>query len=248
MNDASYVGELEKSINYHFKNTGLLLRALTHRSYVHEKHHSEREDNETLEFLGDAVLSLTISHLLLETYPQYKEGDLSRIRSSIVNERELANVATEINLGSHLLLGKGEEMTRGRRKPSLLADCLEALLAAVYLDGGLEASIEVVNTLFHHYLNSAEPEHPLKSLDKDFKTQLQEFSQAQYKLTPTYIMEREEGPDHDKTFYVVVALGGRIVARGSGKSKKEAQQVGAHLALEKLISERDEHHARNAND
>lgn len=245
MNDASYVDELEKAINYHFQNTDLLLRALTHRSYVHEKHHSEREDNETLEFLGDSVLSLTISHLLLERYPHYKEGELSRIRSSIVNERELASVAQDIDLGRHLLLGRGEEMTGGRQKTSLLADCLEALLAAVYLDGGLEASLDVVNRLFRHYWSTDEPEHPLKNLDKDFKTQLQEFSQARYKLTPTYLMEREEGPDHDKTFHVIVALGGRVVARGSGKSKKEAQQVGAHFALEKLHSGRDEHRSRN---
>jgi ribonuclease-3 len=128
-------------------------------------------------------------------------------------------------------------MTGGRHKPSLLADSLEALLAAIYLDGGMEATISVVKRLFHEYLDSEQLLHPLKTLDKDYKTQLQELSQARFKLAPVYFLEAEEGPDHDKTFHMIVTLGGRVIARGSGKSKKEAQQTAAEVALEKLSTE-----------
>jgi ribonuclease-3 len=237
MNQASQVEKLEEQLQYRFRDPQLLQHALVHRSFVHENPHLDQVDNETLEFLGDAVLSLAISQLLLERFPTYNEGDLSRLRSSIVNERELARVAFDLDLGNCLLLGKGEEMTGGRLKPSLLADSLEALLAAIYLDGGMEATIAVVKTLFREYLDSEQLDHPLKTLDKDYKTQLQELSQARFKLTPVYYLEAEEGPDHDKTFHMIVTLGGRVVAHGSGKSKKEAQQVAAQVALDKLDSE-----------
>lgn len=237
MNGAIQVEELEARLQYRFRDLRFLQRALVHRSFVHENPHFDQADNETLEFLGDAVLSLSVSQLLLEKFPHYNEGDLSRLRSSIVNERELAKVALDLTLGAYLLLGKGEEMTGGRNKPSLLADSLEALLAAVYLDGGMEAAIEVVKNLFSEYLEAKQFEHPLKTLDKDYKTQLQELSQARIKLTPVYYLESEEGPDHDKTFHMIVTLGGRVIARGSGKSKKEAQQMAAEAALERMRSE-----------
>lgn len=234
MNEASDLERLQNLLRYRFKKSELLHQALVHRSFAHENPQSQEADNETLEFLGDAVLNLAISDLLLERFPEYDEGDLSRLRSSIVNERELAILAQELDLGSHLLLGKGEELTGGRHKPSLLADSLEALLAAVYLDGGLDAAMEIVKRLFHDYLEFREQESPLKTLDKDYKTQLQELTQAAYKLTPVYFLESEEGPDHDKVFHMCVALGERILARGSGKSKKEAQQEAAQKALESI--------------
>jgi ribonuclease-3 len=237
---ATHLESIQEVLDYRFQDPQLLLRALVHRSFVHENPHPEQKDNETLEFLGDAVLGLAVSHLLWERFPDCNEGDLSRLRSSIVNERELARIALSLNLGEHLLLGKGEELTGGRLKPSLLADSLEALLAAIYLDGGLATVIMVVNRLFHSYLNPEENEYPLKIMDKDFKTQLQELTQARFKLTPTYSLDSEEGPDHDKTFHMSVDLEGRILARGKGKSKKEAQQRAAKRALELFILESHE--------
>lgn len=237
MNQASHLEELQEVLGYRFKQSELLIQALVHRSFVHENPHQHQADNETFEFLGDSVLSLAVSHTLLERFPDYNEGDLSRLRSSIVNERELAKVAMDVDLGEHLLLGKGEELSGGRQKASLLADSLEALLGAIYLDGGLNACIEVVKRLFHAYLSSEQLEHPLKTLDKDYKTQLQELTQARFRLTPIYFLEAEEGPDHDKTFHVSVALEGQMLAHGSGKSKKEAQQEAARKALEDLNSE-----------
>jgi ribonuclease III len=236
---ASRLQEFQETLGYHFKDPRLLIQALVHRSFIHENTHLDLKDNETLEFLGDAVLGLTISHLLLTRFPQYNEGDLSRLRSSIVNERELSVYATRLKLGDFLFLGKGEELTGGRQKPSLLADSLEALLGAVYLDGGLEAAIRVVRDLFHAYIDIMEADFPLKSIDKDYKTQLQELTQARFKATPVYYLESEEGPDHDKTFYMNVTLDGEVLARGAGKSKKEAQQEAAQQAL-LSIAERPE--------
>jgi ribonuclease-3 len=236
MSQASHLEELQEVLGYRFQRSELLIQALVHRSFVHENPHQNQADNETFEFLGDAVLSLAISHTLLERFPDYNEGDLSRLRSSIVNERELAMVAVNMSLGEYLLLGKGEELSGGRQKTSLLADSLEALLGAIYLDGGLEACIGVVKRIFHDYLSSEQLEHPLKTLDKDYKTQLQELTQARFRFTPIYFLESEEGPDHDKTFHVNVALEGRLLAHGSGKSKKEAQQDAARKALEDLTT------------
>jgi ribonuclease III len=237
MTQASHLDDLQQVLDYEFREPGVLCQALIHRSFAHENPQFQQSDNETLEFLGDAVLGLAVSHLLLRRFPHLNEGDLSRLRSSIVNEKELAKLALSLNLGDHLLLGKGEELTGGRQKPSLLADTLEAILAAIYLDGGLESAISVVRRLFRGYLESERDEDPLKAWDRDYKTQLQELTQARLKLTPAYVLETEEGPDHDKRFYVSVALEGQILAQGTGKSKKEAQQEAARRALEKLSTE-----------
>jgi ribonuclease-3 len=188
-------------------------------------------DNETLEFLGDSVLGLAISHLLIEIFPDCDEGELSRLRSSIVNERELAQIASTVSLGDFLFLGKGEELSGGRQKSSLLANGFEALLAAVYLDGGLDSAIRLVQKMFHNYLEYSEEDFLLKVLDKDYKTQLQEITQARLRVTPAYFLEAEEGPDHDKTFFMTVAIGDRVLAHGSGKSNKEAQQEAARMAI-----------------
>jgi ribonuclease-3 len=237
MNEASHLDDLQNLLQYKFRDRELLRRALVHRSFAHENPEGGGFDNETLEFLGDVVLSLAVSHLLIERFPEYKEGDLSRLRSSIVNERELSRVAQDIRLGDYLLLGKGEDLTGGRQKPSLLADSLEALLAAIYLDGGLEVTVNTVKRLFHDYLDIEQLEHPLKTLDKDYKTQLQELTQARFKVAPVYFLEAEEGPDHDKVFHMSVALSGRILACGTGKSKKEAQQEAARKALDAINSD-----------
>lgn len=239
MSRSSILNELEQALQYRFRKPNYLFQALVHRSYVHENLQLNQADNETLEFLGDAVLGLAVSHLLLDRFPTCQEGDLSRFRSSIVNEKELARIATDLDVGRYLLLGKGEELTGGRYKPSLLADTLEALLAAVYLDGGMDAAIGVVKRLFHEYLDSGDMILSLRNLDKDYKTQLQELTQARNKVTPIYLVEWEKGPDHNKTFAVSVALGEQVLAHGTGKSKKEAQQEAARKALEALLGEPD---------
>ncbi len=225
--------KLQDSLGHRFQNLDLLLRALVHRSFAYENQ-GQPSDNETLEFLGDSVLGLAISHLLLDFFPNYDEGELSRLRSSIVNERELAQIASTLNLGDFLLLGKGEELSGGRQKPSLLADALEAVLAAVYLDGGLDCALRLVRTIFGDYLEHKEEEYLLKILDKDYKTQLQEITQAKLKLTPIYCLEEERGPDHDKTFFMRVEIGDKVLACGWGKSKKEAQQEAARQAIARI--------------
>ena len=229
MLQATDLGKLHQ-LDYRFRNKDLLLRALIHRSFAYENQDVEA-DNETLEFLGDSVLGLAISHLLIEIFPDCDEGELSRLRSSIVNERELAQIASTVSLGDFLFLGKGEELSGGRQKSSLLANGFEALLAAVYLDGGLDSAIRLVQKMFHNYLEYSEEDFLLKVLDKDYKTQLQEITQARLRVTPAYFLEAEEGPDHDKTFFMTVAIGDRVLAHGSGKSKKEAQQEAARMAI-----------------
>lgn len=230
MLQATDLEKLQNQIEYRFRNKDLLLRALIHRSFAYENQ-DVAADNETLEFLGDSVLGLAISHLLIEIFPDCDEGELSKLRSSIVNERELAQIASTANLGEFLLLGKGEELSGGRLKPSLLANGLEALLAAVYLDGGLDSAIQLVKKMFNYYLEYREDNFLLKALDKDYKTQLQEITQARLKVIPTYFLEAEKGPDHDKTFFMRVSIGDRVLAHGFGKSKKEAQQEAARKAI-----------------
>jgi ribonuclease III len=236
MNQATNLENLQTALHFRFRQPRLLLQALMHRSYVNENPDGAWSDNETLEFLGDAVLGLAVSHLLWKRFPDYNEGELSRLRSAVVNERELAKVATELSLGDYLFLGKGEACTGGRIKPSLLADTLEALIAAVYLDAGLEATVTMVERFFGEVLDPGRPEHALEALDKDYKTQLQELTQSRYKMTPTYNLEREEGPDHDKVFYMSVVVDGRVLAHGAGKSKKDAQQLAARKALQRLLA------------
>jgi ribonuclease-3 len=235
MKAATDLNELQAALCYRFQQPQLLVQALVHRSFVNENASCAWSDNETLEFLGDAVLGLAVSQLLWRRYPDYNEGDLSRLRSAIVNEKELARVARELDLGGYMYLGKGEESTGGRDKPSLLANTLEAVLAAVFLDGGLEMVDAIVERFFGGYLSIGMQEHPLDVLDKDYKTQLQEFTQSHFKITPLYLLEEEEGPDHDKVFTMSVAVLEQIVARGTGKSKKAAQQQAAKRALERLM-------------
>ena len=224
--------DLQRRIGHTFRDRNLLLNALMHRSYVNENHHLQLTDNERLEFLGDAALDLAISHLLIERFPHYNEGKLSRLRAGIVNEKQLASMAEEIGLGAALHLGKGEELSGGRKKPSLLANAFEALLAAVYLDGGLQVLIKMVEFQFCRFFS--EEEDLPQALDKDYKTRLQEIIQSREKTVPHYRLEAEEGPDHDKLFRVSVWLKDRLLALGSGPTKKSAQQKAAGRALRLL--------------
>jgi ribonuclease-3 len=220
--------DLARRLGHRFKDPGLLDRALRHSSYAHENPEAG-PSNEQLEFLGDAVLSLAVSNLLLATFPRSSEGELSRGRAALVNARQLAALARQLELGSHLLLGRGEEQQAGRDKPSLLADALEATLAAVFLDGGLKAAEDLTRRLFTPYLESLGA-----PFWQDFKTALQEFAQARHKTSPTYRLLTESGPGHARHFQVEVELLGQPLARGEGRSKKQAEQGAARRALEIL--------------
>ena len=220
---------LEVQLDHHFKDKDLLGQALTHRSYAVEKGR-ESPDNERLEFLGDAVLDLLVGELLFHTFPDSPEGDLTKMRASLVNERSLAARAKEIGLDGFIMLGRGEEKTGGRTKPSILANAFEAVLGAVYLDGGLEAARGFLYRLFQPLLKGGFSEE----FDSDYKTRLQEWTQAKFRETPSYVLEETAGPDHNRVFQVAVHLQGELVARGQGRSKKEAERMAARRALELL--------------
>jgi ribonuclease-3 len=221
--------ELEKKLNYNFISKALLEEALRHSSFVNEQVHSNLRDNERFEFLGDAVLNLVVGHILMQQFPDLKEGDLSRMRANLVNESQLARIARSIALGEYLQLGKGEIQTDGREKNSILANSFEALIAAVYLDGGFKAAFEIIET---NILPVIDPMHP-EIGHQDYKSTLQEFVQDKQGKMPDYRVFREEGPDHDKTFWVALNVFD-TETRGSGKSKKMAEQAAARKALEIL--------------
>ncbi len=223
---------LETRLNYFFKDKARLKTALTHSSYANEQTDSEIEDNERYEFLGDAVLNLIVSHILMHSRPGLSEGDLSRTRAFMVNEVQLAEIARKINLGDFIELGKGELQTNGRNKNSILADAFEAVCAAVYLDGGFEQALEIITSLFAPILEKvSEPQH-----NRDYKSRLQELAQTWFRKTPVYSVIDESGPDHNKTFTVQLIID-EIKASGTGKSKKAAEQDAARKALEMLDSE-----------
>jgi ribonuclease III len=225
------LASLENDLGYRFQNRGLLQEALQHSSYVNEQRDANLQNNERLEFLGDAVLDLVITHVLMNRFPETREGDLSRMRAAIVNEAQLAEVAQRLNLGQHLLLGKGEALSHGEEKSSILADSLEALIAAVYLDGGLQSAFQVIERQFAHYISQAGE----GVAAEDFKSRLQELVQVQYKTVPQYAVIAESGPDHDKTFEVRLTVGTSLTTHGVGKSKKAAEQQAAQVALLKLL-------------
>ena len=217
---------LAQRLGYPFQDLGLLDQALRHSSYAHENP-GTGPSNERLEFLGDAVLALTVSALLLARFPRSSEGDLSRGRASLVNARQLATLARRLGLGAYLLLGRGEERQAGRDKPSLLADALEAVLAAVYLDGGLEGAAGLTERWFSPLMETSLP-------GRDFKTSLQELTQARYQASPTYQLLAESGPGHARHFQVEVRLKELPLAQGEGRTKKQAEQAAARRALEIL--------------
>jgi ribonuclease III len=217
---------LEERLGYNFKNRSLLENALTHRSFLNENQIPGRTDNERLEFLGDAVLGLSVGHLLMERFPALREGELSMTRAQIVNEGGLVEVAIALDLGQWLFLGRGEEQTGGRHKQSLLADACEAVIGAVYLDGGYASAFALVQRLFVPYFEGIdEPGFT------DFKTRLQERTQGMQREAPRYVVTGEYGPDHDKLFQITVMIGNRAYATAGGKSKKAAEQRAAAMAL-----------------
>lgn len=224
------IQELESVLGYRFLNRDFLVEAVTHRSFVNESKGAVTRDNQRLEFFGDAVLGLLVSKRLLERFPTMGEGDLSRLRASLVDEPALAVVADKMRLGTFLLLGRGEEKTGGRKKRSILADALEALVAAVYLDGGLVAAEQLVDGLFGPLLDRA----GIETIGRDFKTRLQEVCHAVYGKAPRYVQESVSGPDHERRFEVSVRIGDECLGTGAGKSKKAAEQSAARQALEQL--------------
>jgi ribonuclease-3 len=228
------LANIQQRLSFTFKDEALLERALTHKSYANEN--KTASHNERLEFLGDAVLGLVVSEYLMNICPDSNEGDLSRLRAAVVSEPALASVAREIGLGDFLLLGKGEDQSGGRNKDSLLADCLEALIAAIYLDAGKDAAEAFVIRIFEGVITKT------CALDKslDYKTGLQEICQDRLKQLPEYRVVSETGPDHQKEFEVEVWITGELAGRGKGKSKKEAEQGAAREALA-MLAEQSNH-------
>ncbi|MEO6951305.1 MAG: ribonuclease III [Polyangia bacterium] len=216
---------LEDKLGHHFTDSSKLEVALTHKSFLNENPDCGRAHNERYEFLGDAVVDLAVGHLLMEQAPESSEGDLSRRRATVVSEPTLAQVARGLDLGQWLFLGRGEEQSGGRGKPSVLADALEAILGAIYLDVGFPGALEVVARLFAARLASAG-----SAANEDWKTRLQECA-ARRKLTVRYQLLGTTGPEHDKRFEVAALLDDVERARGEGRSKKEAEQRAAEVAL-----------------
>lgn len=221
---------LEKKLGYTFRNKALLSEALNHSSYANEHRGQGLESNERLEFLGDSVLGFVTAEFLFLRHPDLPEGDLTRIRAALVCEESLHEVAQGLGLGDHLKLGRGEEAGGGRTRASILADATEAVFAAVYLDGGIEAA----SALIHRVLLDCQREEVVEEKRKDYKTALQELVQRQPDQELVYRMAGESGPDHNKTFLAEVLLNGAVVGTGEGHSKKEAEQSAARAALEKL--------------
>lgn len=228
--------DAQKKIGYIFRQPALLEQALTHKSHLNEVKDRKRKDNERLEFLGDAVLSLIISEHLATAFPDAPEGELSKLKAHLVSEIALAQAAKRLDLGNLLRIGRGEELTQGRMKSSLLADALEALIAAIYLDGGLEAARTfTLRTLAQDFQDLSDREQ--KRLGTDYKTQLQEWCQKRFEMLPQYVTVRESGPDHQKIFEVQVMIRGEILGAGMGRTKKEAEQMAAKQALESVKRE-----------
>ena len=219
MKESKKFSELEKKIGYAFQKKEFLINALTHSSYANEHHISYTGNNERLEFLGDAVLEVTSSEFLFHRYPELPEGELTKKRASMVCEPTLALCAREIPLGEYLLLGKGEEATGGRRRDSVVSDAMEALIGAIYLDGGFANAKEFI---YKFILNDIEN----KQLFYDSKTTLQEIVQGKYEEDVHYVLVKEEGPDHNKSFYVEAVLGKQVLGEGCGHTKKSGRTAG----------------------
>jgi len=220
--------DIQQKIEYFFKDTTLLRRSLTHKSYANENKSSSH--NERMEFLGDAVLNFVVTEHLMTLCPDSQEGDLSKFRAAVVSEPSLATIARKFNLGSFLFLGRGEDMTGGRTKDSLLADSLEALIAAIYLDGGMESCRTFIHRAFNDLIRKVSD----ASILHDYKTELQELCQVRLKQLPEYRVVSEIGPEHQKRFEVEIFVQHTYYGRGMGKNKKEAEQYAAKEAFAKL--------------
>ena len=223
------IKDLEKALGYQFRNITLLQNALTHSSYANEHWHDSLMSNERLEFLGDSVLGMVVAEYLYVTFPGRPEGELTRMRADMVCEQALAVVAERLSLGNHLLLGHGEEQGGGRNRPSILADAVESVIAACFLDGGMD----VAKRFIQQYVLCDVPVTRLHNVD--YKTALQEMVQKKKDQTLAYELIGESGPDHDKRFTVAVYLNGKEVGEGVGSSKKRAEQEAARVALEMLF-------------
>ena len=223
------IKDLETAIGYRFHNITLLQNALTHSSYANERWHDSLKSNERLEFLGDSILGMVVAEHLYRNFPNRPEGELTRMRADMVCERALARVAEQISLGQHLLLGNGEEQGGGRGRDSILADAVESVIAACFLDGGMDAARGFINRFVLEDI-------PVRKLrNADYKTALQELVQQKKNQVLSYELVGEEGPDHNKTFRVSVSLNGKIVGEGTGSSKKRAEQDAAHGAIQALF-------------
>ncbi len=222
------IKDLEAAIGYQFHNISLLQNALAHSSYANERWHDGLKSNERLEFLGDSVLGMLVADYLYRNFPDRPEGELTRMRADMVCEKTLAKVARQLHLGDHLLLGNGEERFGGRGRDSILADAVESVIAACYLDGGMAAAVDFVKKFI--LVNV-----PVTKLQNaDYKTALQELVQQKKNQTIVYTLVGEQGPDHDKQFLVELTINGKLMGTGSGSSKKRAEQAAAKAALEKL--------------
>lgn len=228
---------LERRIGYRFKDRGLLEHALTHRSRVHEDASGGVFDNESMEFLGDSVLGFVIADMLFRQFPHHNEGQKSKLKASIVSAASLARLGEKINLGEFLILGRGEEKTGGRRKLALIADCYEALIAAIYLDGGIEPVKTFIERQFASLIQEARRTGAHATFTEDYKSALQEWLQSHDRGLPAYRLAGELGPAHRRLFDVEVVVNGVPVARAEGKSKKEAAQAAAKLALDRFSRE-----------
>ena len=222
------IKDLETAIGYRFQNITLLQNALAHSSYANERWHDSLKSNERLEFLGDSILGMVVAEYLYKQFPNRPEGELSRMRADMVCEASLAKIAQRLELGKHLLLGNGEELGGGRNRPSILADAVESVIAASFLDGGMEAA----RAFIYKFVLCNVPETKLQNAD--YKTMLQEKVQRKKNQVLSYQLVEESGPDHDKQFVVAVSLNGAIVGTGTGTSKKRAEQDAARVAIETL--------------
>ena len=223
-------------IDYQFRDEELLELALTHKSFTEFESKTGERNNEKLEFLGDAVLDMAISELLMERFPELDEGGLSKFRASLVNEDGLAHIARKMKLGDSLRMGRGEDLSGGREKPSLLADALEAVLAAIYLDSRKTEGFSRVSKIIYELYHEELPEQVDSFISRDYKSELQEFVQKNLNLPANYELVNQFGPDHQKEFEMVVKVEERILGKGRGFSKKQAGQAAAQDALNRLQS------------
>lgn len=231
------MSDLQVKLQYQFKSENLLDVALTHKSFHFEPGNSSVAHNEKLEFLGDAVLDLVLSQWLMEQFPDAEEGSLSKKRASLVNETVLCEVAKELSLPEFIKLGKGERLSNGFEKPRLLASVYEAVVGAIFVDSGYDKTKEIIRLHFQKIKNRFDFNEDFAG---DFKTRLQELVQGQKKQAPIYQHLHEEGPAHDRTFFVRVLVGDQVLAEASGKSKKIAEQNAAQIALQRLTIEKSE--------
>jgi len=222
------IKDLETALGYKFQNITLLQNALTHSSYANERWHNSLLSNERLEFLGDSILGMAVAAYLYHNFPDRPEGDLTRMRADMVCETSLALIANRLGLGQHLLLGHGEERFGGRTRPSILADAVESVIAAAYLDGGIDAAKGIITRFVLCNVPTT------KMQNTDYKTALQELVQQKKNQTLCYRLVGESGPDHDKVFSAQVLLNDQVIGEGTGSSKKRAEQDAARVALEQL--------------